>query len=103
MERLETDAIRHKKEKRPLLHRLRERNHQMVQVAEGKVLLEQETEFRADISSGESVRNCHVIIGTLPCVSVTSLDQDAHMAKNVDSDTLRLMGSPAKKVEEKKV
>ena len=35
-------------------------------------------------------------IGTLPCVSITSLNQDAHMATNADSDTLRLMGSPAK-------
>ena len=31
-----------------------------------------------------------------PCVSITSLNQDAHVARNVDSDTLRLMGSPAK-------
>ena len=28
----------------------------------------------------------------LPCVSITSLNQGAHMAKNADSNTLRLMG-----------
>ena len=45
---------------------------------------------------GESVRIRDVIFGTLPCVSITSLDQDAHIATNADSDTLRLMGSPAR-------
>ena len=32
----------------------------------------------------------------LPCVTSTSLNPDAHMVKNVSSDTLRLMISPAK-------
>ena len=96
IERLETDATRDKKDNRPLLHRkhrhrLTERNPQKVQVAEGKV-----PQFRADISLGESVRTRHVIIGTLPCVSIASLTQDAHVAKNTDSDTLRLMGSPVR-------
>ena len=39
----------------------------------------------------ESVRTHHVIVG-----AITSLNQDANMAKNADSDTLRLMGSPEK-------
>ena len=60
------------------------------------MLLEQEAGFRADISLMKSVRTCHVIVGALPCVSITSLIQDANMAKNADSDTLRLMGSPVK-------
>ena len=48
-------------------------------------------------SRREGVRTRQSIIGTLPCVSFTSLNQDALMAKNADSDTLRLMGSPSKK------
>ena len=48
---------------------------------------------------GESVRIRHVILGTLPCVSITSLNQDANMATNADPDTMRLKGSPAKKSE----
>ena len=44
----------------------------------------------------ESVRIRHVIFGTLPCVSITSQNQDANMAINVDSYTLRRMPSPAK-------
>ena len=91
---------RQKKDNRLLLHqkrkhRLTERYPQKVQVAEGKVL-EQEAGFRSEITSGESVRALHVIFGTLPCVSITSLNQDALMAKSADSDTLRLMDSPAK-------
>ena len=102
IQRLESDAIRDEKDNRPLLHqkrrhRLTERNLQKVQVAEEKVLLEKETEFRADVSSGESIRTRHVIFGTLQCVSITSLNQDAKMSKNADSDTLRLRRSPAKK------
>ena len=34
--------------------------------------------------------------GTLPCVSITSANQDAKMATTADSDTLRLIGSPTK-------
>ena len=83
-ERLETDAIRDKKDNRPLLHqkrrhKLTERNPQKVQ---------------------ESVRTGHVIIGTFPSVSITSLNPNAHTVKNVESDTLRLMGAQ-RKVEEK--
>ena len=57
---------------------------------------EQEERFPAEISTGESVRIRHVIFGTLPCVTITRLNSDAHLATNADSDTSRLMGSPAK-------
>ena len=71
---------------RPLLytnrrHRMTERNHQKVQVAEEKVRLERDTELRADISLRESARTCHVVIGTLQCVSITSLNQDANIPR----------------------
>ena len=53
--RLETDAVRDKKDKCPLLHqkrrhRLMGRHPQKVQGAEGRVLLEQHERFRAEIS-----------------------------------------------------
>ena len=56
--RLETDAIRDKKDNRPLLHqkrrhRLTGRYPQKVQEAEEKVLLEKEAELRANISYGK--------------------------------------------------
>ena len=52
--------------------------------------------------SGGKCATRHVIIGTLLCVSITSLNQDAHFAKNAASDKLRLMdGQSSKKVEEK--
>ena len=94
------DKVRDKEDNRALLHQmvrhsLTERCAQKVQVAEVKVLLEQEAEFRADTSLGERVRTRHVILGTRPCVSIAILNQYAHMAKNADSDTLRLMGSRA--------
>ena len=99
--RLETGSIRDKNDDRPLLHQKRRhrqtgRYPQKVQAAEGRAPLEQEERFRAEISLGESVRIRHVTFGTLPCVSIASLNQDAHMATNVDSDTLRLMGRPAR-------
>ena len=100
IERLETDATRDKEGQSSSLapkkrrHTMTERNPQKVQVAEGTVLLEEEAEFRADTSLGESVRTRHVITGTFPCVSITSLNQDAHMAKNAESDTLELMCNP---------
>ena len=62
----------------------------------GENLSGSEAEFRADISFWESVRIHHAIMGTLPCALTTSLNPDAHMATHVDSDTLRLMCSPAK-------
>ena len=70
--RLETDAIRHEKDNRPLLHQ--KRRHRLTgrypQKSSGsrgeKVLLEQEERFRAEISL---VCIRHVIMGTLPCVS----------------------------------
>ena len=101
IEPLSTDAVRDKKDNRPLLHqkprhRLTERYPQKVHAAERRAFLEQEERFRAETFLWESVRIRHVILGTLPCVSITSLNQDGHMAKNADSDTLRLMDSPAK-------
>ena len=59
----------------------------------GEVFREQEAGFRAE-TFGEGVRTRHVIIGTLPCVSIARLNQGANMATNADFDTLRLMGSP---------
>ena len=93
IEYLETDAIRNTKDTRLFLyqqrrHRLTERNHQHVQVAEEKVLLDKDAELLAYMSLMESARTLHVFVGTLPCVSVTSLHQDAKMSKNADSDTL---------------
>ena len=101
IERLETDANRD--EKRTIVfflhqkrrHRSTKRNPQKVQASGEKVLLEQEAELGGDISLGESVRIRRVFCGTLR-VSITSLNRDANMATNVDSDTLRLMGSPEK-------
>ena len=101
MDHLETDAIIDKKDNRPLLHqkrrhRLTERYPQRGQEAEVRALLEKEDRFRAETSLGESVRICRVIIGTIPCVSISSLNQDAHVATNVGIDTLKLMVSPVK-------
>ena len=99
---LETDVIRNKKENRLLLHqkrrhRLTGRYPRRVQAAEERALLEQEERFRAEISLGERKHVRHVIFGTLPCVSISSLHQDANVATNVDSSAmLRLMGSPVK-------
>ena len=56
-------------------------------------------EKAADIFFGESVRTCHVIVGTHSYVSITSLNQNAQMAKSADSDMLRLMVAQ-QKVEE---
>ena len=91
-----------KKNKRPTLyqrrrHRPTERYPPKVQVAEGRAPLGQEAELRAEIPLEESVRISHEFLGTLRCVLITSLNQDANMATNVDTDTLRLMGSPEKK------
>ena len=47
----------------------------------GESLLQQEAKLRSDKSLGESVRIRHEIIGTLPCVSIASLNQDANMGK----------------------
>ena len=74
IQRVETEAVRDKKDKRPLLHRKRrhiltERYLQKVEATEGEVLLEQEARFRADISSGESVRARNVIIGPPVCLN----------------------------------
>ena len=63
----------------------------------GKVLLEREAELRVEISEGESVRIRRVVIGTFSCVQIGCLNQDANMATDADSDTLKLMGSSVKK------
>ena len=44
----------------------------------------------------ESARSRHVIFGTLPCFKIASLNQDARVATNVGSDTLRRRSSQAK-------
>ena len=87
----QSSSLRHRRR-----HRLAENFPQTGSRRRGEVFLEQEVRFRADISSSESVRARHVFFGTLPCVLMTSLSRDAHMAKSADSDTLRLMGSPPK-------
>ena len=100
---LETDAIRDKKDNRPLLHqkprhRLTGGYPQKVQAAEERALLEQEERFRADISSG---RKCtsprHVIYGTRPCVSITSLNPDAQDGDKCRFRHVEADGQPSKK------
>ena len=91
--------LRDRKDKPPLphqmrRHRLTDRDHQKDQAAEEKALRVQAAEFRADI--GESVRTRHVIIGTLPCVRITSMNPDATMATDAISDMMRRMRCPAK-------
>ena len=98
IEDLLIDAIRDKKYNRPLLHPKprhisTERYTQKSSGRRGEVFREQEEGIRAEIFA-EGVRTRHVIIGTLPCVSIARLNQGANMATNADFDTLRLMGSP---------
>ena len=97
----ERDAARDKKNRRPLphlkrRHRLTKSYPQKVQATEARPLVDQEAEIRAEISSKESARTRHVIIGTLPCVLITSMKQDAHMEQSADFDMLRGRRSPAK-------
>ena len=71
IQRLETDAIRDKKDNRPLLHQKRrhrptDRYPRKVQAAEGRVFLEQEAGLRAEITSGRSVRTRHVFFWHSP-------------------------------------
>ena len=77
---LETDAIRDEKSKRPLLyqklrHRLTERYSQKVQEVEEESPLRTRGRIPCRDSLRESVRIRHAIFGTLPCVSITSLNQ----------------------------
>ena len=51
---------------------------------------------RAQIFSKGLARIRRVSIGILPYVKITNLYRDANSATNVCSDTLSLMGSPAK-------
>ena len=87
---LETDAGGDEENNRPLLplkrrHRLTGRYPPKVQVAEVKALLGREAENRAKTLLEESVRIRHVICGTCPCVTITSLTPDARMASKRDS------------------
>ena len=96
-----TDAARDKKNRRPLLHmrrrhRLTKSYPQKVQATEARPLLEQEAEIRAEVSSKESARTRHVIVGTVPCVLITSMKQHAHMEQSADFDMLRRRRSPAR-------
>ena len=50
-----------------------------------------------EVTSKEIARIRRVIIGILPYVKITSLNRDANRATIVDSDILRLSGSPKKK------
>ena len=56
--------------------------------------------MRAEITSKETVRVRHVILGIFPCVNITKQNRDANVAKRAYSGTLRLTVSP-EKVEEK--
>ena len=92
--------LRDRKDKPPLphqmrRHRLTDKDHQKDQAAEEKALRVQAAEFRADI--GESVRTRHVIIGTLPCVRITSMNPDATMATDAISDIDEADEMPSKK------
>ena len=73
--------------------RLTERYPQKVQATEEKALQIKGAESRADT---ENVITRHVIVGTRPCVKITSLRQDASVAANAVSDTLRRWRSPAR-------
>ena len=100
IEHLETDAIRYEKDNRPLLPPRVQAQTDGKKPSKGsgrrgKSLSHTRNRIPCRHFLMESVRTNHVIIGTLPCVSSTSPGQDAHMAKHADSDTLRLMGSPA--------
>ena len=68
-------------------------NELKVQATEEKSLQIKGAEFRADI---QTLINRHVILGTLPCVKITSLRQDASMATNAISDMFRRRRSPAR-------
>ena len=100
---LETDAREREDEKniRPLQrlkrrHRLTGRYPSKVQAVKVKAFLGREAEHHAQIFLEESARIRHVTCGTLPCVTITRLNPDARMVKNVNFDMLRLMGSPEK-------
>ena len=77
-------------------YRLADKNPQKVQIIEEEALIEHGAKFRAEISFEESVRTRHVVIGTLPRVSTTSLNPGANLVKNVIFDMLRLKRIPAR-------
>ena len=79
-----TDArLRDEQDNRPLPHQIRrprqkEKNPSKVQATEDNALRAKGAGFFAD---KQIVITRHVIVGILPCGKITSLRQDAHMAK----------------------
>ena len=62
------------------------------EAAEGRVLRKR-SEFLANFQQNAKIR--HVVVGILPCVILTRLNQDVNMAKNANSDTMMLGRRPA--------
>ena len=82
------------KNNHPLLLRKRRRRLTCrVRTAEKRVLRKR-SEFPANFEQNAKIR--HVVIGILPCVIITCLNQDANMAKNANSDTTMLRRRPAR-------
>ena len=98
--KLETGTgVKREKVDRPLPHpiqrkRLTGENSSKDQVAEVRVLGDE----RADAFAGtKNVKTRHVVTGILPCDRITSVKQDAGMAKIAITDMLRQSKSPAQK------
>ena len=92
--------LRDEKDNRPHPHQIRrprlmarDENAQKNQATEEKALQTKGDAFRADT---EHVITRHVIIGIHPCVKMTSLRQDACMARGAIFDMLRQRRSPAR-------
>ena len=91
----------HEKDDRLLPHPIRSQNGLTARSknphrgqAINRATRETTVKFHAD---SNSVKIRHVIVGTLPCVKITSLRQDAYMATNAVSDMLRRRKSPARR------
>ena len=87
-----------RQDNRPLPHQVRRhrptvRHPQRVRAAEEKALWK-EGDSHADIEKNVRIR--HVIVGTLPCVKITGLKQDAKKAQIAISDIMRRRRSPAR-------
>ena len=78
-------------------HGLTEENLERFWSQERKSFWKKGPESTQYFSSKESARILRVIFGILPYVLITSLNRNANMATNVDSDTLRLICSPTKR------
>ena len=93
---LETDTrLRDEKDNRPLPHPIQGQRQtgkkpSKDQAAEDGALGEERTDY---LAKTKIVKNRHVIIGILPYVKITSLKQDAFMARSAVFDMRR---SPAK-------